>query len=260
MLQYSMLYPRQSVSRRTVSMDGMWKFRLDPEGKGTENGWTDGIPEADLIPVPASFQDFYTDKDTREYAGDFWYETEVFVPEEYAGKNVAIRFGCATHRAEVYLNGVHVASHVGGFLPFMADITSVARYNAVNRVVVKINNELSETNIPCGKTKVLSNGKKMNNPYFDFFNYSGLQRPVKLVAFPKEYVFDLTVDHSINGSDADVSYSVVTTGEHPVEITFGRRRVLQCCDNRGTSCRDHSIRPGRQRGSVSQGQRGNSSY
>ena len=57
-----------------------------PEGKGTENGWTDGIPEADLIPVPASFQDFYTDKDTREYAGDFWYETEVFVPEEYAGK------------------------------------------------------------------------------------------------------------------------------------------------------------------------------
>lgn len=176
MLQYSMLYPKQSVSRRTVSMDGMWKFCLDPEGKGTEIGWADGIPQADLIPVPASFQDFYTDKDTREYAGDLWYETDVFVPEEYAGKNVAIRFGCATHRAEVYLNGVHVASHVGGFLPFMADITNVARYNAVNKVVVKINNELSETNIPCGKTKVLSNGKKMNSPYFDFFNYSGLQQ------------------------------------------------------------------------------------
>lgn len=219
MLQYSMLYPKQSVSRRTVSMDGMWKFSLDPEGKGTENGWTDGIPQADLIPVPASFQDFYTDKDTREYAGDLWYETDVFVPEEYAGKNVAIRFGCATHRAEVYLNGVHVTSHVGGFLPFMADITNVARYNAVNKVVVKINNELSETNIPCGKTKVLSNGKKMNSPYFDFFNYSGLQRPVKLVAYPKEYVFDLTVEHRINGRDADVSYSVVTTGEHPVEVT-----------------------------------------
>ena len=49
MLQYSMLYPRQSVSRRTVSMDGMWKFRLDPEGKGTENGWTDGIPESKVM-------------------------------------------------------------------------------------------------------------------------------------------------------------------------------------------------------------------
>lgn len=219
MLKNSMLYPRQSVSRRVVSMDGMWKFRLDPRSEGKTLGYVDGIPGADMIPVPASFQDFYTDKDTREYAGDMWYETEVFVPEEYEGRNVAIRFGCATHRAEVYVNGVHVASHVGGFLPFMADITDVAKYNAMNRVVVLVNNELSETNIPCGKTKVLSNGKKMANPYFDFFNYAGLQRPVKLITFPKEHIFDFTVNHQISGSDANVSYSVVTTGEHQVDVT-----------------------------------------
>ena len=28
MLNYSMLYPRETVSRRVVSMDGMWKFCL----------------------------------------------------------------------------------------------------------------------------------------------------------------------------------------------------------------------------------------
>ncbi len=31
MLNYSMLYPRETVSRRAVSLDGMWKFCLDWE-------------------------------------------------------------------------------------------------------------------------------------------------------------------------------------------------------------------------------------
>ncbi len=219
MLEYSMLYPSQTATRRVTGMDGMWKFCLDPEGRGEEAGWTQGIPGRELIPVPASFQDFYTDKDIREYAGDMWYETEVFIPEEYRGRYVGLRFGCATHRAEVYLNGIHVASHTGGFLPFTADITQAAKYQSMNRVVVLVNNELSETNIPCGTTQVLSNGKKMNRPYFDFFNYSGLQRPVKLVAYPREYVFDFAVSHKICGADAQVSYEVATTGDHQVSVT-----------------------------------------
>ena len=92
----------------------------------------------------------------------------------------------------------------------------MVRYNAENKVVVKVNNELTVTNIPCGTTITLSNGKKMAKPYFDFFNYAGLQRSVNLVAVPKESVFDITTDYAIEGADAKVSYSVVTTGDHPV--------------------------------------------
>ena len=65
MLNYSMLYPRESVSRRAVSLDGMWKFCLDWDSNGENNNWQEGIPGEDMIPVPASFQDFYTDKDIR---------------------------------------------------------------------------------------------------------------------------------------------------------------------------------------------------
>ena len=148
-------------------MDGMWKFCLDEKAEGEKEGWTDGIPGEEMIPVPASFQDFYTDKDIREYTGDFWYEKDMFVPGEWEGKSVQVRFGAATHRAAVYVNGVKVTEHEGGFLPFSADITQVVRYNAFNKIVVKVNNELTVTNIPCGETITLSNGKKMNKPYFD---------------------------------------------------------------------------------------------
>lgn len=218
MLEYSMLYPRTSSSRRVISMDGMWKFCLDEKAEGEKEGWTDGIPGEEMIPVPASFQDFYTDKDIREYTGDFWYEKDMFVPGEWEGKSVQVRFGAATHRAAVYVNGVKVTEHEGGFLPFSADITQVVRYNAFNKIVVKVNNELTVTNIPCGETITLSNGKKMNKPYFDFFNYSGLQRSVHLLAVPHEAIFDFDLDYELCGKDARINYKVKTTGDHEVKL------------------------------------------
>lgn len=213
-----MLYPKDTAARRAVSMDGMWKFQLDWKQQGYEQGWKDGLPAPDMIPVPASFQDFYTDKDIREFTGDVWYENDIFVPGEWEGKEVAVRFGCATHRAEVYVNGIKAVSHEGGFLPFAAVITEIVRYNTFNKIVVLVNNELNTTSIPCGETKVLSNGKKMAKPYFDFYNYSGLQRSVKLIAYPKEHIEDFSVVHEFQGRDAIVHYAVETTGSHEVSI------------------------------------------
>ena len=235
MLEYSMLYPRSSSTRRAVSMDGMWKFQIDEKGEGVSLGWSEGLPSPDLIPVPASFQDFYTEKEIREYTGDFWYEKDLFVPEEWEGKRIFVRFGCATHRAEVYVNGVKTAEHEGGFLPFSADVTEVVRYNCENKVTVKVNNELTETNIPCGNTITLANGKKMSKPYFDFFNYSGLQRSVYLVAVPEESVFDITTDYEINGSDAKVIYEVSTTGDHEVTVTLYDEDGKEAAAATGTS-------------------------
>ena len=233
MLDYSMLYPKNSVSRRMVSMDGLWKFRLDEAGKGEKEGWIEGIPGEERIPVPASFQDFYTTKDVREYAGDVWYENDFFVPGEWEGREVAIRFAAATHRAVVYVNGVKITEHEGGFLPFLAKVTDVVRYNAHNKVVVKVNNELTVTNIPCGETAILANGKKINKPYFDFFNYSGLQRSVHLLALPKESVFDFDLSYEICGKDARITYDVKTTGDHPVYISLYDREGNKVADGNG---------------------------
>ncbi len=218
MLEHSMLYPKTTLTRRRISMDGMWKFRLDERSVGENEGWIDGIPGEEMIPVPASFQDFYTEKDIREYTGDFWYETDFFVPGEWEGREILLRFGAATHRAGVYVNGILITEHEGGFLPFSADVTTVVRYDSYNKVVVKVNNELNCTNIPCGETITLPNGKKMSKPYFDFFNYAGLQRSVYLLAVPRESVVDFDLDYAIHGKNAEVSYQVRTNGEHAVQL------------------------------------------
>lgn len=228
-----LLYPRSSATRRVLSMDGMWKFKFDNEQRGDIDNWKNGLKDPEFIPVPASFNDFFVDKDAREYAGDIWYETSFNVPREWADMDLDIRFDCATHFATVYVNGEEVTQHKGGFLPFNANINNVVKYDTENIVVVKINNELSRETLPVGQTITLENGKKMVKPYFDFFNYAGLQRSVRLVATPKESIVDFTVNHNLIGDDAKVDYSVETTGSNQVYITVYDEEGNQVATSKG---------------------------
>ena len=232
----SLLYPCESSARRVVSLDGMWRFAFDPQGQGVDKGWTMALPESITMPVPASFCDFFTDKDSREYCGDFWYETDFFVPGEWEGKDIAVRFGSVTHHARIFVNGVEVTAHEGGFLPFDAAVTDIVRYNQHNHLAVLANNELNETVLPAGRTTTLSNGKKMATPYFDFYNYAGIHRPVKLMALPKERVLDFSVVHSLSGTAADVAYTVTTNGDHAVcvDVYDGAEKVAHADGKSGT--------------------------
>lgn len=220
MLEYSLLYPLNTLTRTSMRLDGMWRFQIDWDEKGDDEKWQDGIPGDEMIPVPASFQDFYTDKRVREFTGDIWYESTVFIPSGMKGSDVFLRFGAATHRAWVYLNGEKVGEHEGGFLPFLVDITKASRYGEKNKLVVKVNNELTETNIPCGRTITLCDGRKMTKPYFDFYNYSGLQRSVYLISTPKNSIFDIDLSYKVKNSDAEISYEVRTKGEGDVSLSL----------------------------------------
>ncbi|MDR1902497.1 MAG: beta-glucuronidase [Treponema sp.] len=218
-MNQSLLYPRTTARRRVVDLGGLWKFQFDPESSGEAEGWTQKLPAPVSMPVPSSFADFLTDKDSREYTGDFWYETEFVVPGEWRDKEIGIRFAAAAHRALVFVNGLKIAAHEGGFTPFVVPVSDVITWDAPNTLIVKCNNELREDCIPVGITTTLQNGKKMAKPYFDFFNYAGLLRPVTLTALPKEHITDFMVQYELSGNKAMVHYNVETTGSNRVTVT-----------------------------------------
>ncbi|GAM74547.1 beta-glucuronidase [Vibrio ishigakensis] len=118
---------------------------------------------------------------------------EFYVAEEWSEKDIYVRFGSATHRAVVWLNGQEIVSHEGGYTPFAGRLNDALKPGQKNRLVVVVNNELFETSIPCGFVKEYEDGVKEVKPWFDFFNYSGIHRPVKLIAIPKQRVEDITV-------------------------------------------------------------------
>ena len=226
-METSFLYPRESCTRQVKDLSGLWEFQMDKAHTGRQNGWENGLPHSIPMAVPSSFNDIFTDKDSRDFVGDLWYETSFFLPQEWSEKDVFLRFGSATHQADVWVNGLHVGSHTGGFMPFLCRLNDAAVFGGRNRVVVAVNNELSYTTIPCGTVKTMPDGKKQLTPFFDFFNYAGLNRPVWLMALPAKTITDITVIPSIEGKDGVLSYHIQAAGQEiSVELLDHTRKVV----------------------------------
>ncbi|WP_334352661.1 beta-glucuronidase [Companilactobacillus sp. HBUAS56257] len=215
----SVLYPCDNRYRESKSLNGMWDFKFDPNGIGLKENWNKGLNDAIKMPVPGSFSDLFTQKEKRDYTGDFWYEIDFYVPKGWEKNKTFIRFGSLTHRGIIYCNGKKITEHEGGFLPVVANISESINVNGINKIVIKMNNELSEYTLPVGTTQVLKSGRKIARPYFDFFNYSGIQRNVWLVSLPNKSIKDFDTSIKLNQNVAEINYNIVADdGDVKVEL------------------------------------------
>jgi beta-glucuronidase len=210
------LRPQDGPTRERKSLNGLWCFRLDPEGAGRTAGWWRApLAEACEMPVPASYNDVLADRAVRDHVGDAWYQTVVRVPRGWAGERVVLRFDAATHRAVVWVDDVEVARHEGGYTPFEADVTAHVRPGEEARITVVVDNRLTWRSIPPG---IVENGRQT---YFhDFFNYAGLHRSVWLYSTPRTHVRDVTVVPGLEGSRGTVDYRVETAGDAGVQVVL----------------------------------------
>ncbi|WP_020008072.1 beta-glucuronidase [Salinicoccus albus] len=207
-----MLYPITSETRSVIDLSGIWKFKVD-EGDGHEQKWYQQKLETDeYMAVPASYNDTAVYEKIRNHIGTVWYEKEFTVPHMLLDETIILRFGSVTHNAEVYLNGEKISEHKGGFLPFEVTVNKYLE-NGKNRLTVAVDNILDESTLPVGiygEKEVNGRTKKYNNPNFDFFNYAGIHRPVKIYTVPDVHVTNLTVFTEKNGSDYAFNYKVET--------------------------------------------------
>jgi beta-glucuronidase len=70
-------------------------------------------------------------------------------------KLLIVVFVCV-HFAWQWVNGHLVMSHEVGHLPFQADITSVVKFGAKNRITVAVDNILLQTSVPQGHVSEIS--------------------------------------------------------------------------------------------------------
>ena len=196
-----MLYPENTPTRLKVSLDGLWEFTLIRQGKvyDAAKPLEGGRP----MPVPSAYNDIYEGREIRDHVGEVAYERLFDAPRLLLGGRLLLRFGSVTHKARVYLNGELLGSHKGGFLPFAFDITDrVLPEN--NRLTVIADNIVDHTTLPCGTVQDRTfpglGTRRLDLPNFDFFNYSGILRPVVLYAVPSTYVTDIRVDGKPDGT------------------------------------------------------------
>ena len=214
----TMLKPQTSATRELVALDGLWRFALD--SADVAEPWTAPLDTPLEAAVPASYNDLFTDPAIRDHVGWAWYQRTVRVPRGWAGERVIIRVDAATHEGVVYVNDAKVAEHVGGYLPFEADVTEHVTPGAEFRLTIGVNNELTMETIPPGVIEVAADGRRMQKYFHDFYNYSGLARSVWLASRPAVHVDDVTVVTELEGSTGVVRVDTVVAGDATVRATL----------------------------------------
>lgn len=213
-----MIRPQDTPTRETKRLDGLWRFRADPDGEGRRQRWFAGpLAEARDMPVPASYNDVVPGRELHDHVGVVWYQSTARIPRGWASERVVLRFDSATHRATVWVDQTEVVSHEGGYTPFEADITDLATAGEQIRITVAVDNTLTWESIPPGIVEDTAHGPRQKYMH-DFFNYAGLHRPVWLYNTPKTFVEEVTIVVDVEGDPRAeqvtglVDYDVVLTG------------------------------------------------
>lgn len=216
-----MLRPKDTPTRDTRTLNGLWSFALDRRGEGHPQGWFRGpLPDAVPVPVPASYNELWPDESIRSHVGEVWYQRQARIPAGWAGQRIVLRLDSATHAAVVYVDDVEVVRHVGGYLPFEADITAHVTPGAEHRISIAVDNILTMQSVPPGQVVENAAGTRRQKYFHDFFNYAGLHRTVWLYATPATYVRDITVVTDVQDSTGYVSYSVDVAGTGDVTVSL----------------------------------------
>ncbi len=186
-------------TRPSQSLDGDWRTIVDPYESGyydyrwqprdqaaspsRDAYFMDAKPrdpsdrveyDFDASPTLRVPGDWNTQRqDLYYYEGTLWYRTKFTPAAPGPGGRTFLRFGAVNYRADVYLNGAKLGTHIGGFTPFAFEVTG-RLLPGQNSLVVRVDNKRSAEGVPTLNT--------------DWWNYGGITRGVALVGVPRVFI------------------------------------------------------------------------
>jgi beta-galactosidase/beta-glucuronidase len=139
-------YPRPQMKRsQWMNLNGLWQYAITPKDAAKPDKFDGEIlvpfaPQAALsglgCPVTAS--------------DDLWYERTFKIPARWGKQHVMLNFGAVDWKADVWVNGIKVGSHTGGYTPFSFDITPALK-SGENVLTVKAWDPGQSVKHPIGK-------------------------------------------------------------------------------------------------------------
>ena len=184
-----------------------WKFlRADgPEPPALEApGADDAAWETVVLPHTPRLEKY---DETHPWQGVCWYRKTLAPDPSWSGRRVSLRFGAAMQIADIWVNGVHKARHLGGYLPFTVDLTREAATGQPIMIAARLDNR---------DTDLVPPGKPTND--FDFSYPGGLYRGVTLVVTDPVHVTDPVEADVVAGGGVFVTYSDVSDDSAAVHV------------------------------------------
>jgi len=193
-----------TTNRNTTSLNGTWHYIIDPYETGYYNYRYQPYDQFDKNNHSAFYNNYHTDDKLELVEYDFDKSPTLLVPGDWNSQNekllyyegtiwykksfnyqisnpsnrLFLYFGAVNYKAEVYLNGHKLGTHIGGFTPFNFEITTIIKPKD-NYLVVKVDNKRAKEAVPTINT--------------DWWNYGGITRDVKLIEEPSTFIQDYKI-------------------------------------------------------------------
>lgn len=142
-------YPRPQFRRdRWLTLNGTWEFEVDRADTGLERGLRDRHL-SDRILVPFAPESEASGVGDTDFLQAVWYRRELTVPADWT-ERVILHFGAVDYDTTVWIDGVEVGRHRGGFSSFSFDVTEAVSPGIPNTIVVRAR-DLKDEMQPRGK-------------------------------------------------------------------------------------------------------------
>lgn len=147
-------YPRPIMERAEwKNLNGLWEYAIIEKGSHTPTSFDGQI----LVPFAVESSLSGVGKRVGE-SKELVYRRTFDVPSAWKGKKVLLHFGAVDWKADVWVNGIKVGSHTGGFTPFSFDITGALQSKGDNTLLVKVWDPTDKGFQPRGKQVSDPNG------------------------------------------------------------------------------------------------------
>lgn len=167
----------------------------------TKEGW---VP----VDLPHTWNSLdATDNDPGYRRSASWYKYELTVPARIPEMLWELYFEGANITSDVFVNGHHAGSHIGGYVGFSIDLTAHLKTGEKNEIHIRVDNSINPDVIPSQKA--------------DFFIFGGITRDVWLRVLPKDHISRIHISTPVVAADlaqTEVSLTVVkkSTGEKKI--------------------------------------------
>lgn len=193
-------YPRPQMERPDwMNLNGLWQYAVIPKDAALPEQF-----EGEIL-VPFAIESSLSGVGRRlGENSELVYQRTFSVPSAWRGRNVLLHFGAVDWRTEVWVNGVQVGSHEGGFTPFSFDITpALADKGADNILTVRVWDPTDRGPQP--------RGKQVNEPNGIWYTpVSGIWQTVWLEPVAEQHIGRLRITPDIDRRT--LSIEAETTG------------------------------------------------
>ena len=148
-----------------------------------------------------------------QWQGICYYKKNLTLDIKQKGKNIWIEFEGAMILADIWVNGQHLMQNAGGYLPFVVDISDIARFDQPNEILVRLDNR---------DNPLIPPGKPLNT--LDFCYYGGLYRDVNLIIKDSNYISHPIKANKVASGGVFVTYSKVSKEKATIKI---RTHIIQ---------------------------------